>query len=77
MDEFQKDFDKLTEKVEKIKDLIFKNYIYKVETYNNYKIQNQQKLLIIKQKVEIFNNNLTRCKNKYSKFLFFFSIYIF
>lgn len=60
LQDYEKDFTKIIEKVEKIKDLIFKNFIHKQEHFNNYKLQNQQKMLILKQKVEIFNKNLSK-----------------
>ena len=61
MIEYENDFSIITDKIDKIKDLIFKNFIQKQDQFNNYKIQNQQKLLILKQKVEIFNKNLEKC----------------
>ncbi len=59
--EYEKDFTKIIEKVNKIKEQIFKNFIHKQEHFNDYKTQNQHKLFILKQKVEIFNKNLAKC----------------
>ncbi len=68
--DYEKDFAKIIEKVDKIKDLVFKNFIQKKDQFNNYKTQNQQKLLVFKQKVEIFNKNLAKCKFYMKGFLY-------
>ena len=61
MIEYENDFSIITDKIDKIKDLIFKNFTQKQEQFHNYKMQNQQKLSILKQKVEIFYKNLEKC----------------
>ena len=65
--EYEKDFSKIIEKVDKIKDLLMKNLIHKQDQFNNYKMQNQQRMLILKQKVEIFNKNLSKCIKNFLK----------
>lgn len=62
LNEYEKEFSKIVEKVYKIKELVFKNYLQKRELYHSYKINNQQKLVVLKQNIEIFNNNLEKCK---------------
>lgn len=59
--EYEKDFAKIIEKVDKIKEQIFKNFIHKQKHFNDFKTQNQQKLFILKQKVEFFDKNLAKC----------------
>lgn len=66
---FEKEFFKISEKIHKIKDFITKNLIIKTENYNNFKIQNENTLLLLKQKIIFYNKNLSKCK----KNIFYFS----
>ncbi len=58
---YEREFNKVTEKLNKIKDLLLKNLMHKNESFNNYKKHNEPKLLLYKQKVEIFKKNMERC----------------